>query len=120
MKKNLKILIADCNAELFLRYIIHECDVDMLKTGLQVADYIRNQKSSNNLNGDDSVTKVFGNVPKEYETVTLDQLMKACFDKLEVVNRKMMSDNFIISQGIWLTEEEKKELTEYNNNKLRP
>lgn len=100
MKSNLKILIADCNAELFLRYIIHECDVDILKTGLQVADYIRNQKSSNNLKGDDSVTKVFGNVPKEYETVTLDQLMKACFDKLEVVNRKMMSDNFIVSQGI--------------------
>lgn len=120
MKLNLKTLISDCNAELLLRYILHDCDVEMLKTGLQIADFIRTQKSSNNLNGNNSVTVLFGNVPKEFETVTLDQLMKACFDKLEVINRKMLSDNFIVSQGIWLTEEEKKELTEYNNNKQIP
>ena len=120
MKKNLKILIADCNAELFLRYILHECDVDILKTGLQVADFIRNGKSSNNLNDNDFVTKLFGNVPREFENVTLGQLMKACFDKLEVINRKMISDNFILAQGIWLTEDEKKELTEFVSGKVRP
>lgn len=38
--------------------------------------------------------------------------MDACFDKLDVLNKKMISDKFIWSQGIWLTEEEKAELTE--------
>lgn len=120
VKKNLKLLINDCNAEMFLRYILHECDIDILKTGLQVADFIRNGKSSNNLSDDDPVTSIFGSVPHDYQTVTLGQLMKACFDKLGVINRKMISDNFILSQGIWLTEEEKQELTEYSNGKIRP
>lgn len=100
IKKNLKLLIGDCNAELLLRYILHECDIDILKTGLQIADFIRGGKTSNNLKDDDLVGTLFTNVPKEFETVTLDGLMKACFDKLDVVNRKMLSDNFIISQGI--------------------
>lgn len=120
IKKNLKLLISDCNAELLLRYILHECDIDILKTGLQIADFIRGGKTSNNLKDDDLVGTLFTNVPKEFETVTLDGLMKACFDKLDVVNRKMLSDNFIISQGIWLTEDEKKELTEFENGKVRP
>ena len=75
IKKNLKTLISDCNAELLLRYILHECDVDILKTGLQVADFIRNGKASNNLKDDDTVGTLFGNVPKEFETVTLNDLM---------------------------------------------
>lgn len=120
MKNNLKVLISDCNAEMFLRYILHECDIEILRTGLQVADFIRNGKSSNNLKDDDFVTTLFGSVPREYQNVTLGDLMKACFDKLGVINRKMISDNFIISQGIWLTESEKQDLTEFSNGKIRP
>lgn len=120
MKNNLKNLIADCNAEMFLRYILHECDIEVLHTGLQIADFIRNGKSSNNLKDEDFVTTLFGSVPKEYQTVTLGDLMNACFDKLGVINRKMISDNFIISQGVWLTESEKQNLTEFVDGKVRP
>ncbi len=38
--------------------------------------------------------------------------MDACFDKLDVLNKKMITDKFILAQGIWLTDEEKIELTE--------
>ena len=38
--------------------------------------------------------------------------MDVCFDKLDVLNKKMITDKFIIAQGIWLTDEEKQELTE--------
>lgn len=38
--------------------------------------------------------------------------MDACFDKLNVLNKKMITDKFILAQGIWLTDEEKIELTE--------
>lgn len=46
--------------------------------------------------------------------------MDACFDKLDILNKKMITDKFILSQGIWLTDEEKVELTETDSNgKLR-
>ena len=40
------------------------------------------------------------NLPKEFETITLDLLLSACLDQLDIINRKMISDNFILSQGI--------------------
>lgn len=42
--------------------------------------------------------------------------MDACFDKLDVLNKKMITDKFILAQGIWLTDEEKVELTEVDKN----
>lgn len=42
--------------------------------------------------------------------------MDACFDKLDVLNKKMITDKFILAQGIWLTDEEKVELTEVDEN----
>jgi len=100
VKKNIKTLIANCNAELLLRYILHDCNIDILRTNLQVIDFIRQNKAANNLSGTDSVTTLFRNVPVEFESVTLDKLIDACFDKLDIINRKMISDKFILSQGI--------------------
>lgn len=121
VKQNIKTLIANCNAELFLRYILHDCNVDILRTNIQVIEFVRQCKAANNLSDDDSVTTLFTSVPVEFESVTLGQLIDACFDKLDIINRKMISDKFILSQGIWLTEEEKKDLTELDNEgKVRP
>jgi len=121
VKQNIKTLIANCNAELFLRYILHDCNVDILRTNIQVIEFVRQCKTANNLSDDDSVTTLFTSVPVEFESVTLGQLIDACFDKLDIINRKMISDKFILSQGIWLTEEEKKDLTELDNEgKVRP
>lgn len=121
VKQNIKTLIANCNAELFLRYILHDCNVDILRTNIQVIEFIRQCKTANNLSDNDSVTTLFTSVPVEFESVTLGQLIDACFDKLDIINRKMISDKFILSQGIWLTEEEKKDLTELDNEgKVRP
>ena len=121
VKKNIKHLICDCNAELLMRYILHDCDVAILKTNIQLIEFIRNSKSVNNLSDDDSVSTLFTSLPPEFESVTVGQLLNACFDKLDFINRKMISDTFIISQGIWLTEAEKEDLTEYDNSgKVRP
>lgn len=100
VKKNIKTLIANCNAELLMRYILHECDIDILKTGLQIIEFLRNGRNNNNLTDNDSVTTLFSNLPKEFETVTIGNLIDACLDKGDIVNRKMISDNFILSQGI--------------------
>lgn len=121
VKKNIRNLIAQCNAELLKRYLLHECDIDILKTPLQIVQFVQEYKKANNLRESDSVNTLFTHLPKEFETVTLDGLVSACLDQLSVINRKMISDRFILSQGIWLTEDEKSELTEYDENgQMRP
>lgn len=120
-KENIKRLIAECNAELLRRFLIYECNIDFLKTNFQLIELIRNKKSEGDLSDTDPVTTLFSSLPPEFNTVTLNQLMDACFDKLDVINRKMISDEFILAQGIWLTESEKYDLTEYDENgKIRP
>ena len=67
-----------------------------------------------------SIVEIFNGVPAIFETVTLSDLMNACFDKLDVINRRVITDKFIIAQGIWLTDEEKREFTEKGSDgKLR-
>ena len=121
VKKNIRILISHCNAELLKRYIIHECNVDILKSPIEIIQFIRDSKKANNLTDTDSVTTLFNHLPKEFESITLDLLLSSCLDQLDIINRKMISDNFILSQGIWLTDSEKVDLTEYDSNgQIRP
>ena len=121
VKKNIRTLISHCNAELLKRYILHECNIDILKSPIEIVQFIRENKKANNLTDTDSVTTLFSHLPKEFETITLDLFLSACLDQLDIINRKMISDNFILSQGIWLTEEEKADLTEYDENgQMRP
>ena len=121
VKKNIRTLISHCNAELLKRYIIHECNVDILKSPIEIIQFIRDSKKVNNLTDTDSVTTLFNHLPKEFESITLDLLLSSCLDQLDIINRKMISDNFILSQGIWLTDSEKVDLTEYDSNgQIRP
>ena len=121
VKKNIRTLISHCNAELLKRYIIHECSVDILKSPIEIIQFIRDSKKANNLTDTDFVTTLFNHLPKEFESITLDLLLSSCLDQLDIINRKMISDNFILSQGIWLTDSEKFDLTEYDSNgQIRP
>ena len=120
VKKNIKELIAQCNAELFRRYLQYDLNIDILKTNIQVLDYIRENKKNNNLSNTDTIETLFSNVPREFSSVTIEELIDACLDR-RGFNRNMLSNNFIAAQGIWLTSDEKEELTEYDENgNLRP
>lgn len=105
-----------CNTELFVRYLLHDCDTD-IKTKKDILDYINSQRSSHDrdiLN--ESISVLFNGLEPIFEKVTVSRLMDACFDKLDVLNKKMITDKFILAQGIWLTDDEKVELTETDNN----
>lgn len=120
IRENIQHTWDACNTELFVRYLLHECNTE-LKTKKDILDYINSKRSngeSDILN--ESIAVLFSGLPPIFEKVTISRLMDACFDKLDVLNRKMITDKFIWSQGIWLTDEEKAELTEVQpNGKVR-
>lgn len=121
VRKNIQKLYTSCNAELFRRYLQHETPLDLFNTNKDIIDFINSFKESNHVTNQDSVTCMFSNIPKEYETLLIGDLVNACLDLCEPINRKLISDEFIMSLGIWLTEDEKKDLTEFDeNNNLRP
>lgn len=92
--------------------MVHEANVGF-NTNKDLLDYILAAKKQYDANDTDSVSVIMSGVPVIYERITIGDLLNACFDKLGTFNKKLLSDKFILSQGIWLTEDEKKDLTEY-------
>ena len=111
IRENIQKCWDSCNAELFVRYLMHDCEID-IKTNKDLLDFINVQRKANSVDVEDSISVLFTGLPPIYEKVTVGKLMDVCFDKLDVLNKKMITDKFIIAQGIWLTDEEKQELTE--------
>jgi len=111
IRENIQKCWDSCNAELFARYLMHDCETD-IETNKDLLDFINVQRKANNVDVEDSISVLFTGLPPIYEKVTVGKLMDVCFDKLDVLNKKMITDKFIIAQGIWLTDEEKQELTE--------
>lgn len=111
----------NANAELLLRYVLHDCHIDTLRTNKDLLDFINQHKQVNNLKNSDYVSNLFDGLPTEFMNVTIDKLLSACLDSLEAFDRRLISDKFLLSLGIWLTNDEKKELTEYDSEgKFRP
>ena len=112
IRENLHKTWDECNIELFKRFMIHEANVGFT-TNKDLLDYILAAKKQYEASDSDSISVIMSGVPTIYERVTIGDLLNACFDKLGTFNKKLLSDKFILSQGIWLTDDEKKELTEY-------
>lgn len=121
IRKNIKKIFTSCNAELLHRYIQHELNTELFRTNKDILDFINQFKETNKITNEDLITVMFSNLPTEFETLTIGDLVKACLDALEPVNRRLISDEFIMSLGVWFTDQDKKDLTEYDaRGKLRP
>lgn len=114
VKKNIQSTNTKCNAELFLRYILFELTDFPLKTHRDVLEYLNAQRMQG-LTDKTNIEEIFGTVPREFVNLTLVDLIKACL-KTESFNKKLISDKFILAQGIWLTNSEIQNLTEYDEN----
>lgn len=120
IQQKIQNMYENCNAELFLRYLLYTCKIDFLKTNKDILDLINNARKTNNIQDEDSVSVIFEGLTPVFEKVTIKKLILACLDALEPFDRILISDKFIMAQGIWFTDEEKKDLTEYDENgKLR-
>lgn len=114
IRKNIHKAWDDCNAELFMRFMLHESNVGFT-TNKDLLDYILAAKKQYEAKDSDEISAIITGVPTVFERITIGDLLNACFDKLGTFNKKLLSDKFILSQGIWLTDDEKKELTEYES-----
>lgn len=114
IRKNIEGFYVNCNAELFLRYLLHELNSDLFSSNRDIINVVNKFREANNLSVNERVSTMFDNLPSIFNELTFANLIDACLDKLGVLNRKLISDKFIITLGIWLTEEEKKDLTEYD------
>ena len=98
-----------------MRYLLHECDTP-IKTKRDILDFIaqKREEASKDISHE-SISILFNGLDPIYEKITVGKLMDECFDKLDVLNRRMITDKFILSQGVWLTDQEKVELTEIDD-----
>lgn len=79
---------------------MHECDTE-IKTKNDILCHINNQRENSEENIlDKSISVLFNGLDPIFEKITVSRLMDACFDKLGILNRKMITDKFILSQGI--------------------
>lgn len=86
----------------------------IIKTNRDLLEYVNSMRRENSLTDDTSISIIFNNLDPQFESITINDLLNACFDKLGVVNRKIVTNQFIYSVGIWLTDEELRDLTEYD------
>lgn len=114
VRKNIESMYENCNAELLLRYILNVCEISELKTNKNIVDLVNIYRADKHIKDRDYVTVIFEHLPSNFEKVTIEKLVRACLDSLEPFNKGLVSNNFIISEGIWFTEDERKDLTEYN------
>lgn len=106
-----------CNVEIFLR---------KLESGAICADgkpysrylYIQDLRSYINANKKDfpasewkniSISSCTGNLPREFERISINDVMDGCLDNLGWLSTKHITFSFILKLGVYLTPEELKE-----------
>ncbi len=113
-----------CNIELFLR---------KLETGELCANhqpyprhlYIQDLRAYLNMHKDDypssqlkniSISSCTGNLPREFERISINDVLDGGLDQLGYLNSKHITFSFILNMGVYLTPEEMKEFDEKDEN----
>lgn len=110
---------ANCNVELFLKYLAVGDETtgrkpyprfsyfQALKTFLE-----NNKESLPKESWTTTPITLITNVPAEFSTITIDQVYKGCLDSLGIFSKKHLTTTFITKIGLWFTQQEMKDLTE--------
>ena len=73
-----------------MRWLLHEKDIPGLKTKMDLLNLINAYKADSEediLN--QSISIMFDGLDPIFERITVSRLMDACFDKLDVLNKKI-------------------------------
>lgn len=113
----IKEQLLKCRVELCLRTLEQdeENPIPKYMLNLQIQELLSRGENKNISLEHVKFGDITKNIPYEYKDLPVTEIIDGCTDKLGTFNRKYLKLAFILKQGIWLTEQEKKELTEYNS-----
>jgi hypothetical protein len=100
-----------CNAELYIRHVEAQ-NVPRFTLNEQIQKVLEDFKGDIN---DLMVYNVSTSSPVEFHNIPLNYVIDGCLDKLGNFNRKHLTLNFILKQGVWFTKDELEDLTEKDN-----
>lgn len=100
LRDSLGTLGIACITELFVRYLIHECDIDSIKSRQDLLVLINSAKRNNNIKNEDTIDAIFSNVGDEYGKIKVRDLIDACLNNLGTFNNKLLTSQFLLAQGV--------------------
>lgn len=89
-----------CIAELFVRFLLHECDIESIKTKQDLLMLINNAKKESNVKNEDAIDVIFSNISAEYCKIKVRDLIDACLGSLGSFNTKLITPGFLLAQGV--------------------
>lgn len=104
-----------CGAELFLRYLEKNKDLNISRFNLTslITEFLSVNRETLK-NSVPTLDMMFSSLPSEYSNLPISLIMDGCLDRLGTFNKKHITRAFILKQGIWLTPTESKELVNIN------
>lgn len=119
LRDSINALGTACLTELFIRFLLYECDIENMKTKQDILIWVSEVKRNSDVKNSDYITTLFSNIRPEFSKIKIKDLVEGCLNNLGVVSRKLITSNFLLSQGIWFTKDELDDLTEYDENGVR-
>lgn len=105
-----------CNCELFLRWLDKNMGITKFRFMEALRSYIENKKDEDPNILDKPIETMTEGCPEDYKDLPLRLVLDGCLDILGKIDRRHITLSFIIKQGICLTPDEKKKLTEKDLN----
>lgn len=100
LRDSLGTLGMACVTELFVRYLLHECDIEAIKSRQDLMTIINTAKRENGVKNEDTIDVIFSNVGDEYSRIKIRDLIDACLNNLGTFNSKLLTTGFLLAQGI--------------------
>lgn len=105
-----------CNCELFLRWLEDSSNLKISKFRFmeQLREIISNKKADDPDILSKPISSIVDGCPDEFQDLSLGLVLDGCLDLLGKFSRQHITLLFIVKQGICLTDEDKQELTSYD------
>lgn len=101
-----------CNIELFLRWLSIEKDMPRYRFMESMRGFMDTNRENIPDIGKHPISIAVKGCPQEFQEIPIDFILDGCLDKLGRFNKQHITLTFILKQGIWFTDADKKELTE--------
>lgn len=100
LRDSLGTLGMACITELFVRFLIHECEIDSIKSRQDLLTIINVAKRESGVKNDDTIDCIFSNIGDEYSKIRIRDLVDACLNNLGTFNNKLLTSSFLLAQGV--------------------